>query len=91
MSSKLVSAVELKPSSSELGRGAAHPTENIEAYELYLKGRNAMRGEEDVKSIQAAVNFYRAALNKDPNLALAYAGLADASLGMYFSLGSRKW
>ncbi len=40
--SKLVSALELKPSGSEPGRGAAHPTENVEAYDLYLKGRRRL-------------------------------------------------
>ncbi len=89
--SKLVAALEVKPSGSELGRGAAHPTENIEAYELYLKGRNAMRGEEDVKRTEAAVDFLQAALKKDPNFALAYAGLADASLGMYRSTKESLW
>lgn len=89
--SKLVSALELRPSGSELARAASHPTENLEAYELYLKGRKAVRGEEDVKSTQAALDFYQAALKKDPNFALAYAGLADASLGMYHTTKDSLW
>jgi eukaryotic-like serine/threonine-protein kinase len=89
--SKLVAALEVKPSGSEVGRGAAHPTENIEAYELYLKGREAMRGEEDLKRSQAAVSFFREAIKKDPNFALAYAGLADASMGMYRTTKDSLW
>jgi serine/threonine-protein kinase len=89
--SKLVSALEPKLSGAELARGAAHPTENIEAYELYLKGRNALRGEESVKNTQAAVDFFQMALKKDPSFAKAYAGLADASLEMYGSTRDSLW
>jgi tetratricopeptide (TPR) repeat protein len=89
--SKLVDALELKPSNEELARGARHPTENFSAYDLYLKGREAMRGEEDAKRTQMAVDLYEAALKKDPNFALAYAGLADACLGMYRTTKDDFW
>jgi tetratricopeptide (TPR) repeat protein/TolB-like protein/tRNA A-37 threonylcarbamoyl transferase component Bud32 len=88
--SKLVSALEPELSGPELARGT-HPTENLEAYELYLKGRNALRGEENIKNTQVAVDFFRAALNKDPSFAMAYAGLADASLAMYHSTRESLW
>lgn len=83
MSSMLVSALDLKPSDSELERAAAHPTENVEAYDLYLKGRSALHREHGPKDIQTAIDFYDAALKKDPSFALAYTGLADSSLAMY--------
>jgi tetratricopeptide (TPR) repeat protein len=89
--SKLVDALDLKPGSEELARASAHPTENIEAYDLYLKGRNAMRGQQEVKSIQTAINFYEGALKKDPSFALAYAGVADASLLMYRETKDGFW
>jgi len=89
--SKLVSALELKPSGSELGPAAAHPTENVEAYDLYLKGRNALRRERSSKDIQTAIDFFDAALKKDPNFALAYTGLADASLDMYAQSKDAFW
>jgi serine/threonine-protein kinase len=38
ISTKLVSALEPRASGYELGRGTAHPTENMEAYDFYLKG-----------------------------------------------------
>ncbi|MEP6818896.1 MAG: protein kinase [bacterium] len=51
-------------------------TENGEAYEAYLKGRYHWnkRTEEGFKQ---ATKFFREAIDKDPNYALAYAGLAD--------------
>jgi hypothetical protein len=79
----LVEALALRPTSEESARATPHPTENIEAYDLYLKGRSVMRGQHDVKNVQTAVGLYEQALKKDPNFALAYAGVADASLIMY--------
>jgi eukaryotic-like serine/threonine-protein kinase len=89
--SKVVSALDPRPSRSQSGRLEAHPTESIVAYELYLKGRNAMRGEDDIKKTQAAIGFFEAAVKQDPNFALAYAGLADASLNMYRSKKVPLW
>jgi eukaryotic-like serine/threonine-protein kinase len=67
----------------DIAAGTAHPTDNIDAYDSYLRGRNAMRGELNPKNIQSAIDFFNAALRKDQKFALAYTGLADASLRMY--------
>jgi TolB-like protein/Tfp pilus assembly protein PilF len=51
-------------------------TADPEAYQLYLKGRfqwNKRTGE----SLKQAAEFYKQAIEKDPNYALAYAGLAQ--------------
>jgi len=51
-------------------------TNDNEAYQLYLKGRyywNKRTGE----SVLKAMEHFRAAIEKDPGFALAYAGLAD--------------
>jgi len=87
----IVEALALKPTSEESARATPHPTENIEAYDLYLKGRSAMRSQQDVKNIQSAVGLYEQALKKDPNFALAYAGVADASLVMYHEKKDSFW
>jgi serine/threonine-protein kinase len=87
----LVEALALKPTSEESARATPHPTEDIEAYDLYLKGRSAMRGQQDVKNIQAAIDYYEQALKKDPTFAIAYAGVADASLVMYHEKKDSFW
>jgi serine/threonine protein kinase/tetratricopeptide (TPR) repeat protein len=87
----LVEALALKPTNEESARATPHPTENIEAYDLYLKGRSAIRGQQDVKNIQAAIGYYEQALKKDPNFALAYAGVADASLVMFHEKKDSFW
>ncbi len=82
----LVSALNLNPTNEELAKAEARPTENVAAYDLYLRGRNALRGH-DAKSIQSALDFFDRALKDDRTFALAYTGIADASLRMY---GVRK-
>jgi serine/threonine-protein kinase len=67
--------------------GSEHPnvdkSTTDEAYQLYLKGRyswNKLTEEELKKSIQ----FFNQAIEKNPNYALAYAGLANS----YLTLGT---
>ena len=78
----LVAALNLNPTNDELAKAEARPTENVAAYDLYLRGRNAMRGH-DEKSYQAALDLFDQALKNDRTFALAYTGIADASLQMY--------
>ncbi len=88
---QLVSALDLNPGAEERARSGSRPTENIEAYDLYLKGRNALRGQQDIKNVEAAIRFFEDALKKDSAFALAYAGLADASLTMYRANMDQFW
>ncbi|UCF09315.1 MAG: tetratricopeptide repeat protein [Candidatus Bipolaricaulota bacterium] len=62
---------------------AAEPTKNLEAYTLYLKGRHLMKLDLYVFHVgipdwEKAVGCFEAALNADPEFALAWSGLADA-------------
>lgn len=82
MYSQLVSALKINPTNEETAKATTRPTSNIGAYDLYLRGRNALRGH-DQKSIQSALDFFNQALQADPKFALAYAGIADASLDLY--------
>jgi eukaryotic-like serine/threonine-protein kinase len=87
----LVSAMNVTPTNDERANAGVHATENIAAYDLYLKGRNAMRGQQDLKNVDAAMNFYQDALKNDSGFALAYAGLAEASLVMYREKKDAFW
>jgi DNA-binding winged helix-turn-helix (wHTH) protein/TolB-like protein/Tfp pilus assembly protein PilF len=62
------------------GNGKKHYTENVEAYQFYMKGRfhllKAIRSE-----TETGVSYFQQAIAADPNYALAYAGLADAYRG----------
>ena len=89
--SRLTDALSTKPSNEEVAAATAHPTENVEAYNLYLKGKNALSGSPDEKTIQSAVNFFNQALQKDSGFALAYTGLADSYLAMYTTKKDKYW
>jgi non-specific serine/threonine protein kinase len=52
---------------------AAKPTENLEAYDCYLRGRNYARRE----NLEFAMQMFEKAINLDSNFALAHAGLGD--------------
>jgi serine/threonine protein kinase/Tfp pilus assembly protein PilF len=60
-----------------------HPTENTEAYKLYLQGLFYWN-KRTRDGFEKALSFYQQAINKDPSYALAYAGLAN----VYDLLGS---
>jgi len=88
---ELLTALKLSPDSEERARTLTHSTENIEAYDLYMKGRNALRGQQDIANIKAAISHFEKALAKDPGFALAYVGLADANLLMYRMTKDNAW
>ncbi len=52
-------------------------TANPEAYQLYLKGRFYWN-KRTAADLQKAIPFFQQAIEKDPNYALAYSGLADS-------------
>ncbi len=79
---RVVAAMDVTPTTEETAKAEARPTDNIAAYDLYLRGRNAIRGHEE-KNVSTALDFFNQALKQDPRFALAYTGLADASLRMY--------
>jgi TolB-like protein/Tfp pilus assembly protein PilF len=51
-------------------------TDNTEAYRLYLKGRFYWN-KRTAEGFNQAVDYFRQAIERDPDYALAYAGLAD--------------
>jgi len=68
------------------GRALERPrTENVQAYEYYLRGRQLFH-QFRKKQIQQARRMFERAIELDPRFALAYAGAADCSsiLYMYF-------
>ena len=74
----IASALRLK-----FGAGQRHYTDNLEVYDLYLRGRYALsRSLEPGGFAKTALQYFEQAIAKDANYALAYAGAADALLMM---------
>ncbi|HVG31577.1 MAG TPA: winged helix-turn-helix domain-containing protein [Pyrinomonadaceae bacterium] len=90
ISGKVVRALELKLSGEETERFARRSTEDSEAYQLYQKGRYFL-GNRSEENYRRAIDYFKQAIERDPNYALAYVGLADAySLLVRFSYASGK-
>ena len=72
VSSKLKS----KLTGADEAKVARNYTTNPEAYQLYLKGRFYWN-KRTTDALKQAAGFYKQAIEKDPNYALGYAGLAE--------------
>ncbi|HWE84033.1 MAG TPA: protein kinase, partial [Terracidiphilus sp.] len=59
-----------------LGAGVKQVTQNLEAYELYLKGRHFLN-QRLASTMRLAIQCFEHAIQLDPEFALPYAGLAD--------------
>ena len=75
----IAETLQARLTGSEKSSIAKTPTVNPEAYELYLKGRFFWNKRTGV-DLRKAIEFFNQAIAKDPNYALAYAGLADSYL-----------
>ena len=63
-------------STSEKQQVSKQGTQNPEAYESYLKGRDYWN-KRTLADLKTAVSYFNQAIAKDPGYALAYVGLAD--------------
>jgi serine/threonine protein kinase/Tfp pilus assembly protein PilF len=73
--------LKLKLNNAQRNLLAQRPTQNSEAYQLYLQGRFYWN-RRTAGGVTKAIDYFEQAVSKDPNFALAYSGLADS----YFSL-----
>ncbi len=91
VSSKIVKALHIQLSRDEKDTLQKRYTENTEAYQLYLQGRYfwKKRNEQGFKS---AIKHFEKALEKDPDYALAWTGLADtySLMGEYTNISRRE-
>jgi len=71
-------AGELKTilSPEEIQKIEKNPTENPEAFNLYLKGRYFWN-KRTANGFQTSIKYFNQAIEKDPTFSLAYAGIAD--------------
>ena len=81
----IVNSLRLK-----LNPGGRRYETNLEVYDLYLRGRHLMssfptRGRPIAKP---AIDYFEQSIAKDPNYAIAYAGMADAFLAIERNVGT---
>jgi TolB-like protein/cytochrome c-type biogenesis protein CcmH/NrfG len=88
---KIAAALRITLSPQEQQALQAKPTENLQAYDLYLRGRNYARrvGRQD---LTYALQMYENAVALDPDFALAHAGLANVCAQYYYHFQrQQKW
>src|SRR5438874_3784686 len=73
----VVARLSIKLNQEGAQRLARRYTENVEAYQLYLRGRYHW-DKFTVPDIKRSIDYFQQAINLDPKYPLPYAGLADA-------------
>ncbi|WP_298893719.1 adenylate/guanylate cyclase domain-containing protein [uncultured Psychroserpens sp.] len=77
VSEEIVDALQINLSFEEEQGLAVIPTQNIEAYKLFIEGRNEV-DKRNKESIAKSILLYKEAIALDPNYALAYAEIANS-------------
>ncbi len=85
ISEQVADLLALKLNDEERRQINTHSTENAEAYKLYLNGLFQL-GKRNFDSVKLSISYFEQAIEKQPDYALAYAGLADA----YMLLGNQE-
>src|SRR5882757_7667863 len=85
----IADTLQAKLTGSEKQMIAAQPTSDTAAYELYHKGRSLWE-KRSGDNIPKAISFYEQAIARDPNYALAYAGLSSAYILSPFYAGADR-
>jgi len=81
----IANALRIELSNEETQSIARKQTTSIEAYDLYIKGR-ASSYSYSLPEMYKAIKYYQAAINIDPNYALAYAGIARTKTSLSYFL-----
>jgi tetratricopeptide (TPR) repeat protein len=79
---KIAEALRVTLSPQELEALAIKPTENLQAYDLYLRGKRYAR-RQTRQDLEFALQMFENAVQIDPSFALAYAACANACAMFY--------
>jgi serine/threonine-protein kinase len=74
---EIAERLRLRLTGEERRRVTRNYTENVEAYQLYLKGRYFWN-KRTAEGLKKGISYFNEAVEKDPSYALAYVGLADS-------------
>ena len=82
----IAEALRITLSPQEQAALAAKPTENLQAYDLYLRGKNYAR-RMTRQDLEFALQMFENAVLLDPNFALAYAAIANVCAQTHYNYG----
>jgi len=69
----------------------AHGTQEPAAYDYYLRGLGYLQEYHKAENVSSAIALFSRALERDPNYALAYAGLGEAYWARYDATHEAEW
>jgi adenylate cyclase len=81
--SKIIAALAIRLSEGERTQLAQIPTENLEAYDYYMRAEQAGLTYGDVGTYREALSYYQKAIDLDPNFADAHAGIARIAVDVW--------
>jgi len=90
IASNVTDALNVAVSRDEILRMERQPTQNLEAYDFYLRGNEYFNRSWDKEDIEIAVGLYRRSVELDPDFALAHAMLSRAHGMMYSEFYDRS-
>ncbi|HVI72397.1 MAG TPA: protein kinase [Pyrinomonadaceae bacterium] len=91
VSQKIVDALKISLSDTERQLLTQKPTDDLQAYDFYMRGRELLylKGRRNTES---AIEMFESAIALDPGFASSYAGLAEGYSAMYeWYDGSSSW
>ena len=80
---KIISALSVKLSEGERDQLARIPTNNLEAYDYYLRAEQEGVTYSDVETYRRTLSYYQKAIDLDPTFANAHAGIARVAVDVW--------
>jgi len=84
---KIAEALRITLSPQEQAAISEKPTDSLQAYDLYLRGKSYARRLTQ-QDMEFALQMFESAVSLDPNFALAYAGIANVCAQHHYRHGS---
>ncbi len=80
---RIITALSVKLSKGEQQQLARLPTDNLEAYDYYMRAQHEGFIYGDVDTYRRTLSFYQKAIELDPRFANAYAGIARVAVDVW--------
>lgn len=80
---KIITALEVELTEGERNQIERLPTENLEAYDYYIRAEHEGLTYSDVNTYRRALSYYQRAIDLDPGFADAHAGIARVAVDVW--------
>lgn len=80
---KIISALEVELTEGERNKIERLPTDNLEAYDYYIRAEHEGLSYGDINANRQALSYYQRAINLDPKFADAHAGIARIAVDVW--------